>query len=273
MIILLFIFIFIYLIVILLSKKPRYKPIQYQNIVYVTSCKKSMYDLYGKQLIHDLSKSISQNEKLIVCTEDFSIPDMHNVHQYDISNYHWLKTWLKNNNDIIPPEFGGSCIQNLPYFNKNTSKWMRKVAAIRYAKMNFDFDILIWIDVDSKLKKPIDNYIINKSFSDASVFYHQGFVRNYVTDMGIETGVVGFYGDQGKKVLSEWFKEYDNFNFRKLKRWDDGYVFKHVIKNTNVQCKDMTSMFSRGSEPLRDSEWGKYIKHMKGKHKTNNLYK
>ena len=54
------------------------------TIVYVTSGNKSMYNLYGKQLIKDLSESTPPSDKIVVCTEDFTIPPMHNVHQYDI---------------------------------------------------------------------------------------------------------------------------------------------------------------------------------------------
>lgn len=241
------------------------------TIVYVTSCKKSMYDLYGKEFIKDLSGSTPPSDKIVVCTEDFTIPPMHNVHQYDISRYDWLKTWLHKNHDIIPPEFGGTCTGKLSYFNKNTSKWMRKVAAIRYAAHTFNFDILIWIDIDSRLKQSIDDKIINKSFTDANVFYHQGYVRDYIRDMGIETGIVGFYGEPGKRVLDEWFRQYDSGEFRKLKRWDDGYVFREVMRNSDVQYNDMTG-FSFGFEPVKSSPWSAYIEHLKGQHKEKQLY-
>ena len=266
--------IFVIIFTVLMSKRTKRNKICLPinpTIVYVTSCKKSMYDLYGKELIKDLSDSISSHDKIVVCTEDFTIPPMHNVHQYDISRYQWLKTWLHKNHDIIPPEFGGTCTRKLSYFNKNTSKWMRKVAAIRHAAQTFTFDILIWIDIDSKLKRPIDDEIIKKSFANANVFYHQGYVRDYIRGTGIETGIVGFYGKPGKRVLDEWFRQYESGEFRKLERWDDGYVFREVMRNSEVQHADMAG-FSLGFEPMKSSPWHAYIEHLKGKHKEKQLY-
>ena len=143
---------------------------------------------------------------------------------------------------------------------------MRKVASIRKA-MDYNWNYLIWVDIDSIVNKSIDDYVITESFQDTDVFYHQGKLRNKI-DHGFETGVIGF-NTNSRSLLNNVFNVYESKKYYQLKRWDDGYVFKHVITNENkIKSKDLSPNCTHDS-PIKNSIWNNYITHKKGSHLEN----
>lgn len=216
--------------------------------LFVTSGNETMYRLNGR----DLVQSISERYPIFVCYEGFDVDVFNpNVLTYPIMTDQWLLDWLFKNKNIIPVEIGGELRENnIEYYNRNTSKWMRKVASIRYAlnqAISMRYDALIWIDMDTKINKSIDDDLIDRSFRDADCFYHTGFLRN-MTNTGIESGVIGFKGQRGTQICDEWFRQYESGDFLNLKRWDDGYVIRHVIRSElsssngyNYRCRDLTN--------------------------------
>ena len=85
------------------------------NVLFVTSGNNRMYENTGATLI----KNISKKYPILLCTEGYSISESNdNVFLYDLKNDEWLQTWLRTYAHIIPVEFGGSCVDNLPYFQQ-----------------------------------------------------------------------------------------------------------------------------------------------------------
>jgi hypothetical protein len=222
-----------------------------------------MYNMYGKALINDIK------HPLLVCTENIyeTIVPL----QYDILKDQWLCTWLQENSDIIPIEFGGSCSKNFEYYNYNASKWMRKVASLKHAVENYDWNILVWIDADCSILKVWDSTFVENSFDKDSIcFYHQGPKREKF-QYGFETGIFGVKRE-GVHLLLEFFEHYKS-KFRNLKRWDDGYVFRHCVKKSNYVTNDLCSNHANLLKPLNFSVWREYVKHNKGTHRDSNVHK
>ena len=230
-------------------------------ILFVTSMTRPMYETHGKSLIENI------NYPILVCTEGIS--DKVGSLQYDIMKDEWLCEWLEKNKDVIPKKFGGKCKKKLAYFNHNASKWIRKVASLKHACENYEWDVLVWIDADCSIIKPWDDSFVQNSFSENSVcFYNQGSRREDM-DYGIETGLFGVKRE-GIEILRNVFKTYES-DFRKLNRWDDGYVFRHRIKTSKYVTNDLCSVHT--IEPIKHSIWSEYITHHKGLHKIKKIYK
>lgn len=260
------------------------------NVLFVTSGNANMYKTTG----HDLVNRVSQKYPILVCTEGYDVLPMmlSNVRTYDLQQDEWLRKWLDTYSHIIPTEFGGSCVEKLPYFNKHASKWMRKVASIRHARLYYEFDVLIWIDMDSKILNLDLDALIRNSIRGVSCFYIDGTVRR-VVDMGIETGIIGFDNKDGLNILDDWFSLYETGEFQTLKRWDDGYVIRNVLQNRGYTTRDMVNerywlllafvffvsfklflllcllyAYYLYTAPLTFSKWNNHVIHLKGTQKN-----
>lgn len=232
------------------------------DILFVTSMTDRMYNMYGKKLIDDI------NFPCVVCTENIEhkICDM----QYDILKDQWLLNWLEKHKNLIPTEYGGTCNNTLEYFNYNSSKWMRKVASLKYAVENYKWNILVWIDADCVILENWNNQFVYESFTEKSIcFYHQGPKREKFK-YGFETGIFGIK-KEGVQLLHDFFKFYDD-DFKKLKRWDDGFVFRHCVKISKYITNDLCSENANLLKPLNCSIWSKYVKHNKGKHRDAKVH-
>ena len=87
-------------------------------------------------------------------------------------------------------------------------------------------------------------------------------------NMGIETGVFGIT-KSGTDILKAMFELYENGKFSQIKRWDDGYVLRHVLKQKTYKTYDMSENASK-LNALEVSKWAKYVVHLKG---HNRLFK
>jgi hypothetical protein len=266
------------------------------KILYVTSFSKPLYSASGHLLLQTF---IKQNiGDLLVAYESFDFPKIANNLKYEalkhtnIMEYSFLKEWLNNNKKYIPTFFNGSAIdpsialmpnmdKNMQkkiftYWNKKASLWFRKVAALHYAVSMYskDYDAIIWIDCDCIFKEKIPEITFQKMFDRFDVFYHQGQYRNN-KDFGFETGFIGFKSGNGYEVIDMVSKFYNTQNYLKLKRWDDGYVFKIIIegliKNNKINAIDLVNNNNKNGKRLDAINKGifeKYIIHNKGIHKT-----
>lgn len=269
------------------------------NVLFVTSGNNRMYEKTG----HTLINTISKKYPILLCTEGYSVTESNkNIFLYDLKHDEWLQTWLRTYAHIIPVEFGGSCVDNLPYFKKHAAKWMCKVAALRHARFNYEFDVLIWIDIDTEMRNVELDNLIHNSIHGVSCFYIDGYMRRFV-DMGIETGIIGFDNKYGLNILDDWFAAYETGDFIRMKRWDDGYVFRDIVQNRGYKTRDLvhknlfTHMnilllfiliilmiqfkmfifvlivlfcvfhFVAYTSPLTMSTWNPYVTHLKGTQK------
>ena len=86
---------------------------------------------------------------------------------------------------------------------------------------------------------------------------------------GIETGLFGF-NHNGMNLIEKWAQYFKNKNFRKLRRWDDGFILRHLIikkfkrKGNDLKLKDMAYNCADWLHPLKSSIWNDYIEHIKG---------
>jgi hypothetical protein len=254
-------------------------------ILYVTSFTESMYLATGARLVESF-RSTAAEGALLLCPECFKTPippDVTNqIYIKALDDSQLLKNWLAVNADIIPASLGGTAqrctcpepdnaaathARGCPYgwFNKNASRWFRKLIALNMAMAVKGARYVIWLDSDCYFKKRVTTDVVTQWFNGSSVFFHKGRQRGV-----IESGVIGFdlaFG--GGQLIEKTMLRYLSGEFRKDLRWDDGFQFQLALRDyPEIAAIDLATT---ASGPFRDvvahSPVGGYIAHEKGVHR------
>jgi hypothetical protein len=251
------------------------------KILYVTSFASDMYNASGKILINSFIKHNTEGN-LLICYENFNFnildhPANENqkLLSYPLHTSKYLNTWLRKNKDIIPVFLGGICRNSLILnneWNRKSSRWFRKIAALEYALTTYrdEYDYIVWLDSDCKILNNISSKFVIDIFIDNAVFYHLGSNR-IKNGMGVESSVIGFNKiNEGYDFLNNVILFYSSGEFRKLRRWDDGWIFRTIIENRKYKTIDIVT------KPYKNFviEYGAFkglITHDKGVHRTLNI--
>lgn len=246
------------------------------NVLYVTSFNENMFIASGKNLINTFINSNTE-DYLLVCYEGFKFNNKINhkkILSHNLDKSEFLNNWLIKNKDIIPEKLGGLAnIKTNPNvfneWNVKASLWFRKIASLEYAKRIYNdyFDAIIWIDSDCSIIQKIPKNIIYSAFNKKEVFYHLGQYR-ISRNMPVESSFIGF--KKNSKILDKTINIFNSGEFRKLQYWDDGNVFKEVLKNTDNN--DLIKSVLNNNRVIEHSLFNKYIKHNKGVHKRLNIH-
>ena len=261
-----------------LNSNECFKLLNSPRICFITSMTKQMYNMYGSSMIDELVKyTKSLHSCVVVYSENCQI-SKENVHFQSLVDDTWLNDWLKKNEDIIPKEYGGKSKEKMGPFKYNASKFIKKVASLNCTVNTFDYDYYIWIDCDCTITNDITYDLINNSFSNCNFFYHHGKNREKKA-FGIETGCFGF-DKTAIQVIQKWCDFYKNQRFIRLRRWDDGFILRHIIykkyhsKSVNdIKFKDLVPDAIDWVYPLKCSIWNNVLIHNKGDHYRNNIHK
>lgn len=265
------------------------------NILYVTSFNKDLYNLTGKKMV-DTFFHHNKNTDLLVCYEEFDYQD-HSDNQHllrsDLGKSDFLNKWLNDNASIIPIKYGGKATKTnankdiiFTTWNARASKWFRKIASLEVAIRDYNqqYQAIIWVDCDSLILRPIPDTLIKSIFLDGKteinemvdLFYHYGEMRPK-KKAAYETGIIGFRSGTGYKVLQKVFECYTSGAFRQLKRWDDGFVFQHVIELCQklkyaktvdvIDARHIKYEGGKARDAINKGVFVDYIEHRKGVHK------
>jgi len=185
---------------------------------------------------------------------------------YDLEKDPFLHDWLEANKDIIPVEHGGTFTGKFAdKFNKRAACWFRKIASIN-AALKCGYDRIIFVDSDSVFKRQLTEEYVDQVFDGHAMFYHLGKMR-IERDMGIESGFIGWdLNNGGREYLQYVMDSFVSGDFRKYRRWDDGYVFRMIVDEhpeirTKDVVKDLEFMNVVGPGPF-----GNLVTHNKGIH-------
>ena len=252
--------------------------------LYVTTFNEKFFNASGKAMLDSFFKN-KIDDDILVCYEGFEFQEKYNYLKHknillcNLGNDSFLKDWLSENKNNIPPDLGGSADpkKNPTAFlrhNLRAAGWFRKIASLRIAiqKYKKNYKSIIMIDSDCKILLKIDDKIIEKAFLNYSVFYHWGDERK-AKGQGPETGLVGFKMDHdGLFVAEKWINYFENKKFTRFARWDDGGVFGYVLEDIEFRrCIDLVNKNIKS--PLSQSHvidrgiFANYVIHEKGIHK------
>ena len=201
----------------------------------LTSFTERIYRASGVHLLRSYMRHV-HDIPLLVFTEGSILGDRLESHPgistYDLDTSAFLKDWLQANHDIIPEDLGGAAVPcNCPqpddpfgihkggchwaWFNKNASRWFRKIAALHHAaSFPAGFDALVWIDSDCRFLRSVSSQDVEDWFAGVSMFYLKGPERQV-----IESGVIGFQLNQdGRALIEDVVGRYRSGNFRQIGR-------------------------------------------------------
>lgn len=258
------------------------------NVLFITSFNYKLYQATGKKMIETFFK-YNPELKLLACYEDFDYQDHNyqNLIKYDLKESSFLQNWLNDNLDVIPEKFGGKMPdKKLDVWNFRASKWFRKIASLEIGLQLYgnQYQSLIWIDCDSSIQNKFPSNMIKQIFLNGNtedkdmvdIFYHFGQERRKL-NTGFESGVIGFRQGNGYKILKKIFECYTSKAYRKIPRWDDGYVFRIIIEALEnkklvrtVDLIDDAHILYKGGkkrDAINKGIFANYIKHKKGIHK------
>jgi len=253
------------------------------NALYVTSFAPDMYAATGVHLVDSFLASGSEGAMLL-CHEgglDSQISQASpRLSCFDLDSSPFLREWLQRNRDIIPAALGGDAqpcdcpnagnpfgehVFRCAYqwFNKNASRWFRKIVSLEQAMLHGDVDTLIWIDCDCRFKKALPFQVWSDLFDGASALYHKSPERNV-----IESGVIAFrMNESGRGLLQDVIERYRSGRFREDRRWDDAFQFQRVFESTpGAPVKDLATSAGFDGYVLPSSPLGEYLDHYKGVH-------
>ncbi len=256
------------------------------KILYLTTFNKEIFQASGEKML-DSFFATQEDGDILCCYEGLSLKHFKKYKStrlklFDLDNSKFLKSWLEENKDVIPVEFGGTAIkEKRPEvylgWNFRASGWFRKIVALDYAiQLASNYDAIVFVDSDSKFLKNIEISVYNSIFNEHAYFYHWGKERKKKF-LGVESGFIGFKtNENGLKVLNYWIDKFRNKVFRRYMRWDDGGMFSNVLLELNFQDGlDLVTNYQETgksqSHVLERGIFGPYIIHDKGLHKRLGL--
>lgn len=271
------------------------------KILYVTSVTQKLYEISGKYMLQSFVNCQTDGDLLITYEDEQGVDfpnklrnDVENlssktkskIHLYDLTYDAWLHEWVNNNKDVIPPEYGGTCVaydnkikdEWGTNFNRQAARWFRKIVSLNYVINNiYDkhyrkyYDVLVLLDCDVVFKKYLPSSLVLQTLGEYEVFYHLGINRRQ-RQTGIEAGFMGFR--LPSRFLPIVFDCYQTGNYRKYERWDDGYIFRVLLdEHPNIASCDVVRPHIEqcGAHVIPHGPFADYVIHNKGIHNAQGL--
>lgn len=259
------------------------------NVLYVSTFNRKFWEISGKNMVESFLRT-NCDGSILLCYEGFNLDarqitpasSRKKILTYNLAESDFLKNWLEENRDVIPPEMGGKANPKsnptafLPW-NLRAAGWFRKIVSLDYAMKNYGtgFDCIISVDSDCEFKQKISSSIITKAFDGTNVFYHWGKHRPE-KGLGVESGFIGFMMTKdGKEILQYWIDKYKNKEFRRYAKWDDGGMFTNVLLECkHIKTRDVVGDYDsdgRKSHVIEHGIFAKYLIHNKGIHRNLGL--
>lgn len=253
------------------------------DVLFVTSVSPDLYRASGRRLIRAFLRE--GVEGTLLCCHEGSlgsviVPRPPRLATCDLDRDRFLARWLQCHRAIIPRHLGGTagpCACPQPenpfapdhrpgctgqWFNKNASRWFRKIASLRHA-LTLDPGVIVWVDADCRFRRRLTAARLERCFDGHGVFYLQSPDRRIP-----ETGVMGFHlARGGRRFLEALIARYESGRFRRDPRWDDSAQF-HFTRQTlrRIRAIDLATRASGDAHVLRHSPLGRYLEHDKGRH-------
>jgi hypothetical protein len=240
------------------------------KILYVTTFNQRLYDATGKNMIESFVRYKTEGDLLIAYEDglDKVIPHHRKFIFHNLETDKFLSSWLKDNEDIIPTDLGGTFEGEYTLkakFNQRASQWFRKIVALNRAMDLKGYDAIVFLDSDTSINKNLKSSKIEEIFDGQSMFYHLGPYRKE-SGTGIESGVIGFnLNEQGGILLACVINKFRSGDFKNYIRWDDGYIFRMVVEeNPQIPARDLVDV--RENDVVEYGPFAEFIVHEKGIH-------
>ena len=149
-------------------------------------------------------------------------------------------------------------------FKWDAVRFAHKVYSIFHCAKHTDADIVMWMDADMLCHSPITyDEVLNMIPNHVDICY-VGRERKW-PECGLYT--INLKSDGGKRFLEkfEWVYQNAEAGIFTMDEWHDSFVFEQVRRQVQPECHNWAAGLVVGEgHPLINSEWGKYLDHLKG---------
>lgn len=267
------------------------------RVLWLSTCGPDMWAASGKKLVDTFVRTKSEGH-LALFLEGMTSPVAANgprVSYHDMGYDAWLDSWLLKNADIIPTHLGGGhpepackcpggpldphakthrqpCVGH--WFNRNASRWFRKIASLRqaYALLvdpsgkGLQYDAIVWVDSDVTFRRQVTAHNVAGWFHRTKACFYLKHTRPVM-----EAGVVGYQLPAAEKLLDAIFARYESGRFRADPRWDDSYQIQLAIKESKVSAVDIAYGLGPNAGVVTSSAVGPFLAHAKGHHRRTSV--
>jgi hypothetical protein len=253
----------------------------------VTTFNAKGYKQYAQKFLRTFLENWPKKVDLVVYTENCVIGEksdnliVHDLHLVSEAIVNFKNKWQnvpKANGDISKDPIRGRRKDAHKKFKWDAVRFSHKVYSIFHSAVNSGADILIWMDADMICHSPITIEQICSLIPENMDLCYLGRDGKY-PECGLYS--LNLSSLAIKSFLAEFQRMYDDAEqgiFR-LDEWHDSYVFEEVRKkfpnlkilSWSEELGDLrpTSFNSKGEgHPLINSEWGRYLDHLKGERKV-----
>lgn len=149
-------------------------------------------------------------------------------------------------------------------FKWDAVRFAHKVYSIFHCAKHTDADIVMWMDADMLCHSPITyDEVLNMIPNHVDICY-VGRERKW-PECGLYT--INLRSNGGKRFLEkfEWVYQNAEAGIFQMDEWHDSFVFEQVRRQVQPECHNWAAGLVVGEgHPLINSEWGKYLDHLKG---------
>lgn len=248
------------------------------KISVVTTFHKKGYETYGRRMIETFLKNWPSDITLHVYSEECDITEradnlkIYDLHQASPELVAFKEKW-KNvpkavGQQAIPPIIPGAKKQAGIGFKWDAVRFSHKVYSIFHCAKVCESDVLFWMDADTVCHSPVTKLEIEKFCPVTTDLGFLGRDGKY-TECGLYS--LNLQSQGIKDFLQHFQYLYDNAEdgIFKLSEWHDSFVFDAVRKVIKLREINWSQGLIRGEgHPLINSEWGKFLDHLKGDRKS-----
>jgi len=231
------------------------------------------YHVYGKHMIESFLANGPKDSRLMVFSDKGLDDPIQNerIEYFDLSKEmpSQLEFEKRHNSPICHGQFA-----NEYDYRFDAVKFSHKPATIYAASQiltNREVmpDILFWIDGDIVFKQPLDEDFLNEKFPS---WVQVGYFPRHKNHT--EGGFIAFRfpHENTRKFIQFMWEAYMNDQIFRLPAWTDCHVFDAIVNGAvkdgffrAVNLGDEISVNT--SHPIVNSDWYKYIDHLKGNRK------
>lgn len=242
----------------------------------VTTFHAKGYEQYAQKFIQTFLNLWPEEITLYAYAEDCEVIEsasnlvVRDLHASSPDLINFKKTWKnipKANGDVSNDPIRSKRRDAGKGFKWDAVRFSHKVYSIFHCAKNCDADILIWMDADMVCHSAISlDEIFRLIPADKDLcFLGRG---GKFSECGLYS--MNLHSDKIKLFLSTFQRMYDDAErgIFKLDEWHDSFVFDEVRRMVKCNELDWSAGLIKGEgHPLINSEWGKWLDHLKGKRK------
>ena len=242
----------------------------------VTTFNSAGYKIYGQRMIETFLENWPQDVELKVYAENCNVKEAAaNLTVLDLETSCPELVAFKNKWHKVPKANGDVSADPIRNQRKDAGKGFKwdavrfshKVYAIFHAAQNCATDWLIWMDADMVCHSPIQIAVLDKFCPSDRDLCFLGREKKF-SECGLYA--MNLSRPAADVFLRKFQTMYDHAEtgIFTLDEWHDSFVFDAVRQSSSLNELDWSSDLITGEgHPLINSEWGKYLDHLKGKRK------